>query len=281
MCVDKVKRLKSLCDVIPEFEYEIIVADDGSVNKDVIIQNQTINNLEHCTLLIRKVNGGSAATRNFLAENSKYAWLLFLDCDMDIPDNHFIERYIYNGIYDTVVNGGIAIGSNPSEMKGNLRYLYEHYEEPKHTAEQRNKKPYKAFRSTNFMIPREIFLSCKFDERMKRYEDVYFGKILKQKNIRIKHIDNPVVLNDFEDNYDYMNKIELDLRTLCKFRNELQGYSKMITFTDTLRHKFPTGLIKLWHKIFGKMERNSLTGKHPNLKVFNIYRLGYFISNNN
>lgn len=277
VCVDKIEILKKLCDNINTLTYEIIVADDGSNNSYDVNQNERINKLEHCSFVVKPTNTGAADTRNFLADRSHYSRLLFLDCDMDIPDNDFIRRYLVHN-EEAVVNGGIKIGGNYNDMKSNLRYIYEYDAEPKHTAKERTNRPYKEFRSTNFMIPREIMLACRFDNRFKRYEDVYFGKMLKQNGIKIIHIDNPTVMNDFENNTDYIYKVEKDLHTLNQFRKELHGYSQMLTFTDTLQHRMPLCLIKLWHKLFGNIERSNLTSNHPNLKVFNIYRLGYYIS---
>jgi glycosyltransferase involved in cell wall biosynthesis len=161
-------------------DYEILVADDASPQKDTIPLNQPINELPHCRYIIKETNTGSAATRNYLGEQSQYHWLLFLDCDITIPDDHFLERYMAD-THEGVVNGGICIIDDDT-LSHNLRYLYEKDAEPAHTAEKRQANKYHEFRSTNFMIEREVFKTCPFDERFKRsgYEDVLFGKMLKQ-----------------------------------------------------------------------------------------------------
>ena len=281
ICVNKVKAIKELCDAQPSLEYEIIVADDCSTHHDTISANTEINELPHCRFVLKNRNEGSGATRNFLARQSKYDWLLFLDCDMDIPDKWFIDRYVKTAQPRTVVNGGIKIGPKPCTCGRNLRYLYEHHEEPAHTAQQRSKNPYKSFRSTNFIIPRSIFMSVMFNESMKRYEDVYFGKILRESNIDTIHIDNPVVMNAFEDNKEYVNKVELDLRTLYKFRDELQGYSRILSLCNTISKVKPLHIAaRLWHSVLGPLERNLIIGKYPLLTVLSVYRIGYFLSIN-
>ena len=113
LCINKVMKLKELCDAARDLlEYEILVADDGSQNEAIIEANAAISQMEHCKHIIKNKNEGSAATRNFLAEQSKYEWLLFIDCDLDIPCPEFITKYIYTSQDNHVVNGGISIGRN-------------------------------------------------------------------------------------------------------------------------------------------------------------------------
>lgn len=260
-------------------EYEIIVGDDGSTREEIISQNKQIDALPHCRYIVRGENKGRAAIRNFLAQISRYEWLLFLDCDMQLPDRNFICRYLEH-IGKGVIDGGIRIGGDKRILKNNIRYLYEHEAEPRHTAKERGKAPYKSFRTTNFMAERSVVCECPFDERIRHYgyEDVLFGKVLKKKGIPIKHIDNPMVLTDYEANEAFIEKAEEALRTLYEFKEQLRGYSNMLTKIGILQRIVPLWLIRWWHVLFGKLERKNLTGRHPSLRLFNLYRIGYYIS---
>lgn len=261
-----------------DIEYEIIVADDASPQKETIRQNEAINALPHCRYIVKDTNSGSAATRNFLGTLSQYRCLLFLDCDITIPSDHFLERYMMDN-HEGVVNGGISITSDDS-LRHNLRYLYEKAAEPEHTAERRQANRYQEFRSTNFMIEREVFETCRFDERFTRsgYEDVLFGKMLKQQQVSVTHIGNPVMMTEFEENADYVAKIERSLQTLYKFRKELRGYSRILTFDKGIHISAVRWMIRLWHRLFGAMERRNLCGPRPWLCLFSIYRLGYYLT---
>ena len=277
VCVELVTVLQRQAEALG-ISYEILVADDASPMKEAIRQNEDINALPHCRYIVKETNSGSAATRNFLGAQSQYPWLLFLDCDISIPDDHFLERYVTDD-HEGVVNGGIRITDNDG-LRHNLRYLYEKAAEPAHTAEKRQANRYQEFRSTNFMIERRVFEKCRFDERFTRsgYEDVLFGKMLSQQQVSVTHIDNPVMMTEFEPNADYVRKIERSLRTLYTFRNELRGYSRILTFDSGIHIGAVRGMIRLWHRLFGGLERQNLCGKRPCLKLFNLYRLGYYIS---
>ncbi|NPD91197.1 glycosyltransferase family 2 protein [Prevotella sp. PMUR] len=262
------------------FSYEIIVADDGSTNKDAMKANMEINTLPHCRYIIRGYNTGRSCIRNFMAQQAKNDYLLFLDSDLAIPDQSFLKSYIESEGND-VVYGGITIGGSHKEYRNNLRFLYERKAEPEHTLEKRIKNKYKDFHTANFLIRRDIMLENLFDERFKNYgyEDVLFGKKLKQNKIKITHIQNPVLFDNFETNESFINKSEEGLRTLFRFSEELNGYTAILSLVGKI-NKIPalTNIIKLWHRLFGRMERAWLTGNNPNLFIFNLYRLGYFLN---
>lgn len=270
-----VAQLDELCRKTEGLQYEIIVADDGSSDKTAIEANRCINDFEHCRFIERETNEGAGATRNFLTRESQYNWLLFVDCDMVVPNEHFISRYLECNA-EAVINGGIAIEGNM--QRNNLRFLYEKKAESKHTAAQRTLQPYKSFRSTNFLAPREVMLCNPFYGPMKRYEDVYFGKILKQRKVEILHIDNPLMMIDFDTNAEYINKVEKDMATLHRFRRELKGYSPLLTAVDTLKHwVVPIWLWRLFHRLFGGIIRQNLTSGRPFLCLLNTYKMGYFL----
>ena len=258
--------------------YEVIVSDDATTNPEIIKANEAINQLPGCRYILKTENAGSAANRNYLGAISQYPLLLFLDCDISIPDRSFLKQYLSTPM-DGVVNGGISI-IDDVQLHQNLRYRYEKAEIPSHTAVMRQANRYQHFRSTNFMITRSAFEKCPFDERFTRsgYEDVLYGKMLKQQHINVVHIDNPVLMTKFENNPDYVTKIERSLRTLYTFRNELRGYSRLLTFVSGIHLSIVRKLIRLWHKVFKKAERRNLCGSRPSLWVFKLYRLGYYLS---
>ncbi|MBO5185561.1 MAG: glycosyltransferase family 2 protein [Prevotella sp.] len=263
-------------------DYEIIVADDGSTDENAIHSNNRINDIPHCSYVKRGINTGRAAIRNFLAGSSKYEWLLFIDCDMALPDEHFIDRYIQEMDGDAdVIDGHTMVVEDDDRWKGNLRYINERAAAPRHAIEMRQNTPYHSFATANFMIRRQTMCAHSFDERIRLYgyEDVLFGKELSICGAKIKHIDNPVMFKDYETNASFVAKTEESMRTLHRFRDVLRGFSRILDTERKLRHIAPA--IRLWHKLFGRAERRILIGRHPKIAIFNIYRLGYYMSLNN
>ena len=261
---------------------ELVVADDGSTSTETLDANALLSTLPRCRYIRRSQNVGRAVIRNVLARESQYQWLLFLDCDMQLPGNQFLHNYLCSDGQE-VVDGGFGVVENASLKGRNLRYSYEWSELQRHSVEQRRANPYRSFRTTNFMIRRDIMLAHPFDERFVRYgyEDVLFGKELKQHGITITHIDNAMLLTDLEANDVFVAKTEEAIGTLHQFRSDLRGYSRLLTTAEGIHIAPVRWCIRLWHWLFGWLERRILCSKHPSLKVFKLYKLGYFLSLNN
>jgi hypothetical protein len=85
---------------------------------------------------------------------------------------------------DVVVYGGRNYEAKPPKEKELFfRWWYGVNRETISVAE-REVAPYHAFMTNNFLIPKQLFLSIKLDEKLKGYghEDTLFGIELKKKN---------------------------------------------------------------------------------------------------
>ena len=185
LCVRLVDDLRQQAEAAG-FDYEILVADDGSTDTDVITKNSEINQWPHCHYLRQSQNIGRAAIRNHLARQARYDHLLFIDSDMTLVRPDYLSRYVSTA-GDDVIDGGVCIGGDADALKGNLRYRYEKAAEHEHTAEKRRLHPYQDFHTANFLIRRNLMLAHPFDERFRHYgyEDVLFGKQLRADRIAI------------------------------------------------------------------------------------------------
>lgn len=278
LCVNLVEGLRLQAEETG-ITYEILVADDGSTDEDVVRQNNAISQWPYCQYLRHTNNIGRAAIRNLLVRTAQHEWLLFIDSDMTFFRPNFLARYLLADDVD-VIDGGVVIGGDAEALRGNLRYRYEKSAEHEHTVEKRQQNPYRDFHTANFLIRRELMLSHPFDERFRHYgyEDVIFGKQLRAAHIAITHIDNPMGFCTFESNPDFVSKTEEGLHTLLLFRNELRGYSRLLTLVDSIHIPLILSLIRLFHWLFGSLIRRNLCGPHPSLQLFKLYKLGYYLS---
>lgn len=275
-CTQLVAELQRQC-LLTHVPFEIIVADDGSTDKQCIEENKAIETLPEVRYIVRERNVGRAAIRNFLASQARYDRLLFIDGDLKLDHSSFIDNYLRTP--GDVVVGGIRIGGDPVKWKNNLRYRYEKACEKAHCAHNRQKNASRAFRTTNFLIRKQVFTDCPFDEKFTRYgyEDVLLGKDLQLKNTSIVHIDNPITLDDFESNDIFLNKTEESLCTLLHFKDRLKGYSSLLDFNEKLKRLHLIPFIGFLHSIFHNKLKQQLLGNNPSVMGFNIYKLMYFI----
>ena len=276
-CVELVKGLVTQCEDIEGLRYEVIVADDGSTDKHLCLLNEELLNLEHVRYITREKNIGRACIRNFLVQQATYEWVLFVDSGLSSIREDYILNYIQLDSTFLVAYGSYEVGN---ENTTNLRYLYEKDAAPKHTMEQRKLHPYHHLHTANLMMKRTTALTYPFDERFKRYgfEDVLLGKRLQEHDVCIGQINNPLLFDHFETNDSYMEKTEEALQTLYTFRNELSGFSSLLTFNYHLRKWGLHYLILFIFQQKRRKWRTILCGERPNLKLYIIYKLGYFIS---
>lgn len=294
VCVSLVQALQRQADALrgkldKPFRYEIIVADDGSTDAACIDANRVIGDMLHCRYLRMEHNVGRAQIRNVLIAESSGDYVLLIDSDLFLCD----DNYLYNYVSSTadVVYGGTRIGgeglvmvdneANTEHLKGNLRYIYEKKAEPSHRAVFRQLRPNQEISVCNLYARRDIMEAHPFDSRFKAYgyEDVLFGKRLAESGIEVTHIDNPVLINVFEPNSVFVKKTEEAILTLCRFEQDLEGYSNLKTKVAVLGRYIPLSLFRLWHRIMKNKEKRNLTGPKPSLMLFKLYKLGFFLEN--
>ena len=180
--------------------FEILICDDASTNKKVLLKNSNLNKLSNVCHIRNKTNIGRSATRNKLAVTSKYKWLLFIDADVIPKSKKFIKNYL-NAIDNSsqVISGGITYRNTQIEKKQILRWKYGKIREYKQTFDRQN-SPYLNLFSSNFLILKEVINNIPFNEEVskKANEDTLFSYNLKLNNIEIKHIENEVFHENLE-----------------------------------------------------------------------------------
>ena len=275
-CTTLVENLVHQASSLNAIDWEIIVGDDVSTNQAVVAANRSINALPHCRYVFKEVNEGRAAIRNFLAQQAQGEWLLLLDADLTMIDDHFLEKYIEAMKQADVVCGGYKVMEGP---EGNLRYAYEKAAACQQRLSSRNANPYHDFKVSNCMIRTEVFAAHPLDTRFRAYgyEDVFLGKQLEHHGIKVLHIDAPLGFSQFETNAQFMAKTEEGLRTLCRFREELQGYSTLLYHVEKLRRLRLTSLVLFVFRQWRKRWRSNLQSAQPSLLRFKLYKLGYYL----
>ena len=285
VCVSLVQALQRQADALrgkldKPFRYEIIVADDCSTDAACIDANRVIGDMLHCRYLRMEQNVGRAQIRNVLISESRGDYVLLIDSDLFLCDDNYLYKYATSTA--DVVYGGTCIGgeglamvdneANTENLKGNLRYIYEKKAEPSHRAVFRQLRPNQEISVCNLYARRDIMEAHPFDSRFKAYgyEDVLFGKRLAESGIEVTHIDNPVLINEFEPNSVFVKKTEEAILTLCRFEQDLEGYSNLKTKVSTLGRYIPLSLFRLWHRIMKNKEKRNPTGSKPSLVLLKL-----------
>ena len=276
-CLELVRSLQQQCQA-EGVSYEIVVADDGSTDETVRRENASVAELAGCRVIMQPQNRGRAATRNLLVRESQGNHLLFVDSDARVISQEFVASYLRMLPTEAVICGGIVHADSLPNERVSLRWRYEKSCEPLFTAERRSKHPYQCLRTFNILLPRNVAQAYPFDERVRNYgyEDVLLGRALEQGGIEVRHIDNPLLNNDLEDNATFLEKTRESMRTLRSTEAEMQGYSSLLRTYCRLRPLQLTRLLSMLYRLGHARAERNLLSSNPSVRLLQLYKLCYY-----
>ena len=259
-----------------KIDFEIICIDDGSFSSKNDL-NQKINLLTNSKFIELKKNIGRINNRLLLAEKSQYEWLIFIDVDTLPNEDNFLKNYIDQLNKGTLIIGGCTY-KKPDNENFSLRYKFGKFRE-EISSDIRNKNPYKYISSCNFMCKRDVLIDVLASINTISYgNDYIFGSLIKKKGIDIKHIDNPVLIDNIDENQIFIKKTHHALDNLISSYNNkiIKNHSisilKAYIILDSLLMK--NIFVKITDLFKNLLNRN-LHCKDPNLFLFDLYRLNY------
>jgi len=261
-----------------QITFEILVYDDAS-SKTFDHSNASIAEFSHCYFKKLPVNIGRSAIRNTLSNNAQYESLLFIDAGTMPENNAFIAKYIAL-INNVAVTGGMTYKKEPIAKPYKLRWLYTKNRELNYV---QNKQISNLFHSSNFLIQKWALKKHPFDESLKGYgyEDLLFYDLLLKNGITVDFVNNPVIHMADDTTSEFIAKSEQGLQNLHGLITSKQlsvqtsGISKTYSKLNVFGLQYP---IAWTYKIFKPLLLLNLKSSYPSLKLFDMYRLGYFCS---
>lgn len=261
---------------VTDVVWEIIFCEDASSQK--VDVNKALLEDAQVKRLVNEENVGRTATRNRLALEAHYTWLLFLDADVLIENKKFISRYLNNlQTPASIICGGTSYTSRKPEGK-ELRWTYGIYREAKN-AKQRQVQAYYVI-SQNILIKKKVFLQINTIQSRKYGLDNIFSYHLKLSGLSVLHIDNPIAHQGLENNDLFLKKSLEAIETLIYFEKR-GSMGKKFTSLQKAYCKCEQLRITTWvYKVISptstKMKKNLLS-KSPSLLLFDLYRLYHYI----
>lgn len=255
--------------------FEILVADDGS-KEELKVNNRRINELENSKYIELKNNLGRARIRNFLGESAQYPYLLFLDSDVMPCYDNFLSNYLSAIKGEGVICGTTRFRKRIPEPDRTLRYTYGTTREEK-KATVCNQTPYGQFTSISFLIDKKTFISIRFNELFVKYghEDTLFGKDLEMKEIPILHIENPIFHDVPDTNEVFLNKIHQSIENTLRYKEILESHVSLLQIYNKVKRFKLDSVTAFFFRKFRTTLYKNLTGLHPNMYLFSLYKLGY------
>ena len=263
---------------------EILVFDDGSPQAPE--ENEAINGLSMARYQKLEKNLGRSGIRNLLAKTAQHEFLLFLDADTAIIREDFLVSYLEAVKAESqIIYGGITYQQEPPLANERLRWVYGNKREALPVAERR-KQPHLRFLTLNFLIRKNVFEKLRFNEDIPnlRHEDTLFAMDAEKNGIDVAHIDNPVMHLGLESSEVFLRKSrEACDALLLLVRDKLIAPEQ--TALSRVAQKYSQsvlGKLAVWiYDRFGSAMERHLLSASPSLRVFDLYRLGYYLKKAN
>ena len=259
--------------------WEIVCLDDGSTEA-FRSMNRSLQAIPGVRYEEMPQNVGRSAIRNQLADRASFPYLLFMDCDSAVLHSDYMAQYAAQWQPDAVLYGGRVYAAEPPENADFLLHWTVGKAREEWSAERRAKRPWHAFMTNNFLIPKEIFQSIRFDERLREYghEDTLFGMELERRQVPVLHLDNPLEHIGLENAEVFLQKSELAVRNLLWLRE--QGIVLPTRLLTMSRFLEKVGLRRLLRFVLGRWEayfRRNLLSNKPVLRYLDALKLGWMM----
>lgn len=259
--------------------YEIRVYDDGSEEQFRQL-NRPLSRQPGVVYEELPVNVGRSSIRNRLAFDALYEHLLFLDNDCLPVSFNYLFNYLVEAPMSEVVIGGVAYVANEPEKPFKLHWKYGRLRGARSLA-KRQQQPYNDIFLCNALIKRSVFYKFPLRESLRKYghEDTVFAHELRENNITVKHIHNPVVHLGLEETTVLLIKTEQAVENLAKLYVEGEQIEpiRMVQAYNILQN---LRLTRPYQMLFSAVERivkYNLASGSPKLVLYDLYRL-YLLS---
>lgn len=268
-----------------DVDYEIRVYDDCSTKESLRNSNDPIGDYPNVVFKKLEKNLGFCRIRNLLAEEARYNLMLFLDSDVEVLDEFFIDNYLKVADGKSVFCGGMQYVDEAPE--GNLFLKWKHGKEREEaTPAQRNKNPNRTLWAGNFLIPKTIYLDARFDDGSTKYgyNDTMFGYKLLVQKVPVVHIDNPLLHRGLMPAQKFLNRSMEAVDNLLFFEKQTYIESSFYQFIKVFKYyrllkKF--GLDRFYLNYYLKRKdrwEKDLLSSTPNLRNLDKLKLGRLIA---
>ena len=260
---------------------EIVIIDDASNSVTEYTNRIGLEGMQHVCYKALTQNKGRSAIRNLFVTFSQGQFLLFIDGDSALIANDFIAKYVEelkNKSIKVLVGGSIYQAIVP-ERVFYLRWKYSISREAK-SYEDRLKSR-QGFKTNNFVIEKTVLNQFPFEEKIKGYghEDTLFGFYLLVNNLKIEHIDNPVLNCNLDTNCVFLAKSKEAVANLWEIHKEIVtsedfiAHVRLLATYYKLKQKGLLTLLQLGNFFLGRVNKFFLIKGYFTLTMFDLYKL--------
>lgn len=283
-CLPLIRELQDQCETMRastfEFDYEIVVADDCSTQKELVEALQTaVSQMgERVRCMAFPENVGRAEVRNVLLREARAEWVVLMDSDARVVHHDFIKKYWEARMSAAVIVGGIL---HPSEVArgSELRIAYERSFKKERTLSWRRNHPYAHFSVFNLMARKSVLDKFCFDIRCEEYgyEDFFLGIALKEAGVEVSHIDNPLLHTGIDTSEVFLRKTETAVRTLSRLPLNLRRMTGLDEHALRLKRMHLDRMFLTAFSLIQSTVRKQLLSRKPSIMLLQLYKLFFYL----
>lgn len=260
---------------------EIVVIDDASNSVTESTNRIGLDGMQHVCYKALPQNKGRSAIRNLFVTFSQGQFLLYIDGDSALIANDFIAKYVEelkNKSVKVLVGGSVYQVEVPKRVFY-LRWKYSITREAK-SYEDRLKSR-QVFKTNNFVIEKTVLKQFPFEEKIKGYghEDTLFGYYLLTNNIKVEHVDNPVLNCSLDTNCVFLAKSKEAVANLWEIHKDMVtsedfiAHVRLLATYYKLKRKSLLTLLELGNFFLGRANKFLLSKGYFTLTMFDFYKL--------
>ena len=265
---------------------ELLSQIDTEVYKEIIIYDDfstiplTLDLRSDLVKVIRGMkNVGSLESRRQLAQEAKTSQILFLDADLRINKENFLNTYATHSVTDyDLIHSQVTYQKKTPDADRMLRWKYGNKREERIPSTIINN--YDLFVSASFMIKKDVFLRL-----TERLENIGYGSdnllsyIFQKNRLKMFFIDNPVTHLGLDTNLEFLNKSLRSVKTTFDFEMKglISNNHRPVQVAYLRLKKLRS--VKVFVLLIQKYERrllNNILSKNPSILFLDLLKLKHF-----
>lgn len=277
-----VRRLLNQMKSVSTEEFEVVCIDNHSSG---YYANQNKGIAEIATYLTTGKNIGANQLRNMFVDRAKGEYLLFVDSGAGVSEMYLKNYARQVAKHPMVVVGGVSFGEKAPDSDHELRFLYGSKIEAL-PADSRRRAPYRHITEGNLLVRRDVFEKVRFEESITKYgyDGTMFGYRLEQQNIPVLHVDNPVTVQQMEDNAEFLHKTVESVENIAEIYDNMwedQNFCMKVPLLRRYARVRRMGLHGVVYMAFKMvktpMESHFVRGNNISIGQLKFYKLGLLI----
>lgn len=259
---------------------EILIYDDGTGNAEINagLAAMCKSALTSVSLFFAAVNQGRSAARNYLTEQARAKWVLFLDADMRPETDDFLAAYLaeIKKNQADVIFGGFTVPGKKLSNETELHRAFSQTSDCLDAAARTAKGP-QYVASSNLCVRKTVLNDQPFDTGFSGWgweDSEWAARVADQ--FKLKHIDNPALHLGLESTETLLSRFKTSGPNYIRFTRAHPELARSLTLYKMSQRLMSLPGQKLMRPLLAFMVRRSFTPTKLRLLALKLWRASWY-----